>query len=113
MRRSAAKPTPEWSELEQAHENALGGERDEELRAWRKFLNKLAHPDRILAGHVWNNGEQPSLRFAPEFDRGSLVSAAGLFSEVSPFLLECIENMRRKYGIEPPDPERAAAFHGR
>jgi hypothetical protein len=110
--RQSAKPTPDWNELVQAHENALG-ERDQELRIWRKHLNPVAHVDRQQAGYVWTDGEQPGLRMAPEFDRGLLIGAAGLFSEVIPFLLECIELMRRKYGLEPPDPERAAAFHAR
>lgn len=115
LRRSAAKPTPQWNNLEQAHESALGG-RDQELRDWREFLNKLAHLDRLQAGYVWSPtrpGEEPNLRFAPEFDRELLVAAAGLFSEVIPFLLECVELMRRKYDLQPPDPQRAVDFHTR
>jgi hypothetical protein len=84
MRQSAAKPTPEWNELVQAHENALGG-LDQELRDWRKFLNKLAHLDRLQAGYVWSKGDEPNLHFAPEFDRELLSAAAGLSSEVIPF----------------------------
>jgi len=112
VRRHASRPTPEWNELELAHEKALGGT-DQQLRDWRKkVLNKLAHVDRMSAGHVWNT-EAVELRFAPEFDRELLIAATGLFCEVIPFLLECVEFMRRKYNLQPANPEGAVEYHAR
>jgi len=108
--RPEAGDSPEWGEMLKKLEQ---GTKDDALRQWWNWLNKLAHVDQTTLGLIW---EEPAdatgamIRVGPTFDRKLLENCVGEASAVIPPLLQVTEQFCMRYGVEPAEPGAAEAY---